>query len=88
MANEETLKESLAALDEMVEGVAQELDDESKLAWAGVVIRHVECRMDLPREMLEATITILENEDLDWPRPTERKIRLEKELALLRKRLA
>jgi len=88
LANEETLKESLVALDEMVEGVAQELDDESKLAWAGVVIRHVECRMDLPREMLEATIAILENEELDWPRPTERKIRLEKELALLRKRLA
>ncbi|MCY2933916.1 MAG: hypothetical protein WCJ40_05715 [Planctomycetota bacterium] len=88
LANQETLDQSLAALDDMVDGVAYELDDESKLAWVGVVIRHVECRLDLTKEMLQRAISILENEDMEWPRPTERKMRLEKELALLRKRLA
>lgn len=88
LANLETLTKSLAALDEMLEHPALEGDEEAKLAWVGVVLRHLECKVDVPQELLRQGAEILQNEDLEWPRPTERKLRLEKELALFRKRLS
>ncbi|MFM7316337.1 MAG: hypothetical protein ACKO5E_05270 [bacterium] len=87
LASPETLSASLAALDELVEGPALEGDGEALLAWVGVVLRHVECRVAVPAETIMRAIDILENEDLEWPRPTERKLRLDKELAAFRKRL-
>ncbi len=87
LASLETLSATLAALDELVEGPALEGDDEALLAWVGVVLRHVECRVPVPVVTIERAIQILENEDLEWPRPTERKLRLDKELAAFRKRL-
>ena len=88
LANLETLAKSLAALDEMLEGPAMEGDEEEKLAWVGVVLRHLECKVAVPVEMLQQAIKLLEEEDMEWPRLTERKLRLEKELALFRKRLS
>jgi len=87
LASPETLSAALAALDELVEGPALEGDGEALLAWVGVVLRHVECRVPVPAVTIERAIQILENEDLEWPRPTERKLRLDKELAAFRKRL-
>lgn len=88
LANPETLQKSLAALDEMLEHPALQGDEEERLAWVGVVLRHAECKVDVPRSILEEAVKVLESEDLEWPRPTERKLRLEKELALFRKRLS
>lgn len=88
LGNAETLAKSLAALDEMLEHPALEGDEEEKLAWVGVVLRHLECKVEVPAGMLQQAVKLLEEEDLEWPRPTERKLRLEKELALFRKRLS
>lgn len=87
LGNLETLAESLKALDSALEHPALQGDEEEKLAWVGIVLRHAECKVDVPKEMLEQAIALLEGEEIEWPRPTERKLRLDKELALLRKRL-
>ena len=88
LASPVTLAASLEALNQLIEEQElEESDGEAQLAWVGVVLRHAECRVEIGPEIIQKAIEILESEDLDWPRPTERKLRLEKEVAVLRKRL-
>lgn len=87
LASEETLKSALAALEEAIGELEEDDEDDPALAYAGVVVRHVECRVDVPEEIVRKAIEALENEDMEWPRPTERKLRIDKEIAILKKRL-
>lgn len=87
LADPQTLAVSLEALDELAEGPALQGDADVLLAWVGVIVRHAECKMQVSAEQIQKAIELLENEELDWPRPTERKLRLEKEIAMLRKQL-
>jgi len=87
LADERTLSAALAALERLAAELAEDDEDDPGLSYAGVVVRHVECRVDVPDEILAKAIEALEEEDLEWPRPTERKLRKEKELALLKGRL-
>ena len=58
-------------------------DDEERLAFAGVVVRHAECRVPIPDDWRRTAIAWLEAEDLDWDEPTVRRLRRQKEIALL-----
>ena len=80
MANPETLEASLRYLGEPLED-----DDEvGKLAFAGVVVRHAEFEVPVPEARLATAIDYLEREAIEWDEPTLRKLRRQKEIAMLK----
>lgn len=87
LASGDTLNAALAALGEAVTADEFDEEDDAALAFAGVVVRHVECRVEVSREILERAIQALETEEIEWPRPTERKLRIELEITLLKRQI-
>jgi hypothetical protein len=89
LADERTLAAAVAALEEMVgarlDGPADAWDDAARLGLVGVVVRHAELGVKIPPEFLRPAIDWLEHEDLEWDEETKRRLRREKELALLRR---
>jgi hypothetical protein len=89
LADEKTLAAAVAALEEMVEarldGPAEAWDEAARLGLAGVVVRHAELGVPIPAVLRERAIEWLEREELEWDEETKRKLRREKESALLRR---
>ena len=86
LANPETLAEALEALRESV-GVDLPLeawDDEARLAFAGVIVRHAELGVPVPEDARDIAIGWLEHEAIDWDEQTKRGLRRQKEIALLK----
>ena len=80
LANPETLKAALEYLCEPLED-----DDEvGKLAFAGVVVRHAEFGVAISEPRLSTAIDYLERETIEWDEPTLRKLRRNKEIAMLK----
>jgi hypothetical protein len=68
LASPETLAAALGALAEDL-GPPPDDDPEDelgRLAYAGVVVRHAECGVALPEEILERALRYLESETIDW----------------------
>jgi hypothetical protein len=59
-------------------------DEVERLAFAGVVVRHAEFGVEVPPEWLDRAIDWLDREEIDWEEATIRRLRRQKELALLR----
>jgi hypothetical protein len=77
LANPATLDAALAALRETL-GVTDDdeaLDDEGRLAYAGIVVRHAECRIPLPDPVRRRAIAWLQAENLDWDQDQPRRDR-------------
>jgi hypothetical protein len=85
LANSQTLIEALEILREWVSKPFEEWDDVDRLAFAGVVVRHAEFGVPIPRETLDRAIDWLETESIEWEEATVRRLRRMKELALLKK---
>jgi hypothetical protein len=62
--------------------------DDPGLAWVGIVVRHAECKVKMNDQILRKAMELLQSEDLDWPRPTERKLRIDREMNLLKSQLS
>ncbi len=60
-------------------------DAELKLALAGVIVRHVELGVAIPESLRDLVLGWLDNEEIDWEEETKRRLRREKEIALLRR---
>ena len=60
-------------------------DEEAKLAFAGVIVRHAELRVSIPEATCLRALSFLELEAIDWEEATTRRLRRENEMALLRK---
>jgi hypothetical protein len=58
-------------------------DDEARLAYAGIVIRHAECRVLLPPAVRERALEFLREESIEWDEARARRLRREKEIRLL-----
>lgn len=89
LASDRTLAAAIKAL-EMFIGTAVDADptvwDElARLAFAGVVVRHAELGVTIPEPLLERAIAWLEGEEIDWDEETKRRLRREKEIAMLRR---
>ena len=80
LANLETLEFALEYLGEPLD----DNDDSGKLAFAGVVVRHAEFGVAIPEPRLTVAIAYLENETIEWDEATLRKLRRQKEIALLK----
>ena len=83
LANIATLNAALEALNADVDLPVEEWDDVAKLAYVGIVIRHVELEVPLPIATRDRAREFLQNEDIDWEEVTMRKLRRDKELRLL-----
>jgi hypothetical protein len=86
LANPETLAEALETLRESVgTDVSYDAwDDEPRLAFVGVVVRHAELGVPVPGEARARAIEWLEGETIDWEEATLRGLRKQKEIALLK----
>jgi hypothetical protein len=83
LANPATL---VAALDALVREFGADLEawgEVARLALVGVVVRHAECRVAIPTEIRLRASTWLENEEIDWPEATLRRLRRQREIELL-----
>lgn len=85
LASPETLAYALEALRAEVGHPMEDWDDDEKLAYCGVVVRHAEARVPLDDAMRTQAIEWLENEAIDWDEATVRKLRREREVATLKK---
>src|SRR3954447_25773838 len=80
-----TLPPAIAALAETIETPIEEWDDLGRLAFAGIVVRHAEFGVPIPDEVRLRALDWLEREEIDWEEATARRLRREKEIALLRR---
>ncbi len=83
LANAETLDAALAALSTSVDRPFEEWDEVERLALAGVVVRHAELGVAIPEEWRARALDWLEHEEVEWEEATARRLRREKEMALL-----
>jgi hypothetical protein len=86
LANPETLAAAVEALRETVgaDKPWDDWDEVERLAFAGVVVRHAEFGVKVPREWLGRAVEWLEHEEVEWDEATLRRLRREKEVALLK----
>ncbi len=68
LASAETLAAALAALAEDLGPPPDDdpEDDLGRLAYAGVVVRHAECRVPIPEDLRARALRYLEAETIDW----------------------
>lgn len=85
LANAETLAEALQALQEELGENSQSWDEIGRLAYCGVVIRHAELGVAIPKEIRDQAITWLESEAIEWDEATKRGLRRKKEIQILQK---
>lgn len=86
LADPRTLDASIAALKEslLLTSPPEEWDESARLAFAGIIVRHVELNVPIPEVWLKQAITWLEQEELDWEEATVRRLRRQKEINMLR----
>lgn len=83
LADPETLA---AAVAELIEEFGDDLDawdEEERLAFAGVVVHHVELGVAAPDDWRRRAISWLEGEEIEWEEATARRLRKQKEIGLL-----
>jgi hypothetical protein len=89
LADGMTLAAAVAALEELVgsplRGDPVPWDEVSRLALVGVVVRHAELGVAIPDDLKQRAIDWLEHEEIDWDEGTKRRLRRDKEIALLRR---
>jgi hypothetical protein len=84
LAGPDTLAAAIAALDEAVGEPQEAWDESARLAFVGVVVRHAEFGVAIPDAWRARALDWLEHEAIDWQEATLRRLRREKEAALLR----
>lgn len=87
LADPRTLVASLGALEAEHGPDSDAWDDPARLAYAGVVVRHAELGVAVDPSIRARAANLLEAEAIDWDEATARKLRKQKEIALLRRDL-
>ena len=88
LATPNTLTAAIDALRETVEPPDlphDAWDEETRLAFAGIVVRHAELGVPVPDDWRSLAIDWLESEEIDWDEETLRGLRRKKEIAMLKK---
>ncbi|MEO6810435.1 MAG: hypothetical protein ABI353_15075 [Isosphaeraceae bacterium] len=83
LASAETLAAAVSALIEEFGDDFDTWDEVARLAFAGVVVRHAELGVLADASWRVLAIDWLEHEDIDWDEATARRLRRQKEVALL-----
>jgi hypothetical protein len=87
LADSRTLAASIDALWDSVgrEDAPEAWDELTRLALAGIVVRHAEWKVPIPEEWRQRAIDWLDHEAIDWQEATARRLRRQKEIDLLRR---
>jgi hypothetical protein len=87
LADVRTLEASIAALGDSVgpEIAPESWGEPTRLALAGIVVRHAELKVPIPDEWRRRAIDWLEHEEIDWHEATARRLRRQKEVDLMRR---
>ncbi len=89
LADVRTLAAAVVVLEELIDaplaGDPADWDEAARLALAGIVVRHAECGVVIPELLRNRAVEWLENEAIEWGDETKRRLRREKEIAMLRK---
>ncbi len=83
LANESTLTAALAALNDSFEGPPENWPEEARLGFAGVVVRHVELGVPIPKDVAAQARDWLQSEEIEWEEATARSLRKRKEIDML-----
>ena len=83
LANPETLAKALGSLADAVGLPIEEWDEAANLAYAGIVVRHVELEVPLSAAIRDRALTLLRDEPIEWEEATTRRLRRDKEIRLL-----
>jgi hypothetical protein len=86
LADAETLAAAVGVLHESFRRPIEEWDEVERLALVGVVVRHAELDVPIPAALRSRALDWLEHEEIDWEEAAARRLRLQKEIALLRNR--
>jgi len=86
LADRRTLAAALNALANEFQGrPLEEYDDDQRISYCGVVVRHVECGVVPPRAVRDRALRWLQEETVEWDDPAARRRRLAWEIELLRR---
>ena len=88
LADAESLAKAVEALVESVGRPFEEWDEVERIAFAGVVVRHAELGVPIPDDLRARALDWLEHEEIEWDEATARRLRRQKEMALLGPRAA
>jgi hypothetical protein len=85
LADPRTLDAAIAALRERsaLPGPPETWDELARLALVGIVVRHAELGVPIPKPWRSLAVEWLENEDIEWEEATARRLRRRKEIELL-----
>ena len=84
LANPATLQAALAALAADVDAPPEAWNETARLAYVGIVVRHVELKVPPPSiAVRDRALAYLRDEDIDWEEATQRRLRRDKEIRLL-----
>ncbi len=85
LADPRTLDASIAALRDSLdqESPPEAWDELARLALVGIVVRHAELGVPIPEPWRQRAVDWLEHEEIEWEEATVRRLRRQKEIALL-----
>ena len=83
LANASTLEAAVSAFCTEVDALWDDWDDEQRLGFAGVVVRHAELGVPIPDDWRTRALGWLRDETIEWDEATARKLRKEREIDLL-----
>jgi hypothetical protein len=87
LADDQTLAAAVRQLVAEFSDSLDDWDDEQRLAYVGVVVRHAELKVSVPASVAQRAIDWLTSEDLEWEEATLRGLRKQKEMQILRRLL-
>ena len=85
LANPETLAVAVGMLDGEFGADVDAWDDDARLAFAGVIVRHAEAGVPIPEAWRARALDWLDREAIEWEEATARGLRRQKEIALLKR---
>lgn len=83
LANPETLAAAVESCHETFGPSWDEWDEDERLGFVGVVVRHVELGVPIPGHLGEKALEWLREESIEWDEETLRKLRRQKEIELI-----
>lgn len=86
LANSSTLEAAVSSITNEVDAPWDDWDDEQRLGFAGIVVRHAELGVPVPDDWRTRAIAYLRDEAIEWDEATARKLRKEREIELLERR--
>jgi hypothetical protein len=84
LSNAQTLAAAIEDLNDQAETPEAEWDEVHRLAFAGIIVRHAELGVPVPAEWRDKAIAWLEAEAIEWEDATKRRLRRDKEVAMLK----